>query len=136
MSQAEIEYELDEYVRTAHVSSPYSEPTITQPPLLHSPTPLCSFDAIGDYGELVIQFGYVTLFVVAFPLAPLLALVSNWVEIRVDAYKILNLCCRTDPDGAQDIGTTPLACLALPCSACCCVCMCCTHTPHTYRHLV
>lgn len=107
MSQAEIEYELDEYVRTARAAAPHSEPAITQPPLLHSPTPRCSFDAIGDYGELVIQFGYVTLFVVAFPLAPLLALVSNWVEIRVDAYKILNLCCRTDPDGAQDIGTTP-----------------------------
>ncbi|GFV23476.1 anoctamin-2 [Trichonephila clavipes] len=35
----------------------------------------------------VIQFGFVTLFVAAFPLAPLFALLNNVVEIRLDAYK-------------------------------------------------
>ena len=41
-----------------------------------------------DYGEMVIQFGYCTLFVAAFPLAPMLAFVNNAIEIRVDAWKL------------------------------------------------
>ena len=36
----------------------------------------------------VIQFGYVSLFVVAFPLAPLLAFLSMYIELRVDAFKV------------------------------------------------
>jgi hypothetical protein len=39
-------------------------------------------------GEMVIQFGYCTLFVAAFPLAPLMAVVNNAIESRVDAWKL------------------------------------------------
>jgi hypothetical protein len=38
---------------------------------------------------LVLQYGFVTLFVAAFPLAPLFALLNNIGEIRLDAYKML-----------------------------------------------
>ncbi|GFO46290.1 anoctamin [Plakobranchus ocellatus] len=41
-----------------------------------------------DYLEMVIQFGYVTLFSSAFPLAALCALVNNVIEIRSDAFKL------------------------------------------------
>ena len=37
----------------------------------------------------VIQFGFVTLFVAAFPLAPVLALINNVIEIRLDAQKFI-----------------------------------------------
>jgi hypothetical protein len=37
-----------------------------------------------DYLEIFIQIGYVCLFSLAFPLAPLLALVNNIFEIKVD----------------------------------------------------
>ncbi|RLN98032.1 hypothetical protein BBJ28_00011248 [Nothophytophthora sp. Chile5] len=58
-----------------------------------------------DYNEMIIQFGYVTLFVVAFPLAPVMALFNNFFEIRIDAHKLVNATRRPDPRGAQDIGT-------------------------------
>ncbi|KAL4144975.1 hypothetical protein PRNP1_012649 [Phytophthora ramorum] len=58
-----------------------------------------------DYNEMIIQFGYVTLFVVAFPLAPAFALFNNFFEIRIDAHKLVNATRRPDPRGAQDIGT-------------------------------
>lgn len=42
-----------------------------------------------EYLELVLQFGFITLFVSAFPLAPLFALLNNIFEIRFDAQKML-----------------------------------------------
>uniref|UniRef100_A0A8C5PF83 Anoctamin n=1 Tax=Leptobrachium leishanense TaxID=445787 RepID=A0A8C5PF83_9ANUR len=57
-----------------------------------------------EYLEMVIQFGFVTLFVASFPLAPLLALVNNLLEIRVDAWKITTQWRRMVPEKAQDIG--------------------------------
>ena len=58
-----------------------------------------------DYGEMVIQFGYCTMFVAAFPLAPILALVNNVIELRVDAWKLCQVHRRPFPVGAEDIGT-------------------------------
>lgn len=52
----------------------------------------------------VIQFGFVTLFVASFPLAPLLALVNNILEIRVDAWKLTTQYRRMVPEKARDIG--------------------------------
>ncbi|CAG9536244.1 unnamed protein product [Cercopithifilaria johnstoni] len=57
-----------------------------------------------EYLEMVIQFGFVTLFVSAFPLAPLFALVNNIFEIRIDAYKYVVATRRPMPERARDIG--------------------------------
>ncbi|CAN9508460.1 unnamed protein product [Ophioblennius macclurei] len=57
-----------------------------------------------EYLEMVIQFGFVTLFVASFPLAPVLALINNLFEIRVDAWKITTQYRRIVPEKAQDIG--------------------------------
>jgi len=54
---------------------------------------------------MVIQYGYVTLFAAAFPLAPFLAFLNNIVEIRTDAFKLLKSTQRPEYQGAQDIGT-------------------------------
>lgn len=43
-----------------------------------------------EYLEIVIQFGFVTIFVSAFPLAPIFALINNTFEIRLDAKKMNN----------------------------------------------
>lgn len=59
---------------------------------------------IEDYGELVLQFGYLVLFGLAFPPAAIVALVNNLIEGRTDAYKILALSQRVNADDAADIG--------------------------------
>ena len=51
-----------------------------------------------------IQYGFVTLFVAAFPLAPFFALVNNIIEIRLDAYKLITTSRRPLAQRAQDIG--------------------------------
>ena len=44
-----------------------------------------------EYLELVLQYGFITIFVCAFPLAPFFALCNNVLELRLDAKKILEL---------------------------------------------
>ncbi|XP_035878516.1 anoctamin-7 [Phyllostomus discolor] len=66
---------------------------------------LLPFEGLFDeYLEMVLQFGFVTIFVAACPLAPLFALLNNWVEIRLDARKFV--CERRRPvaERAQDVG--------------------------------
>lgn len=55
----------------------------------------------------MIQYGFTTIFVAAFPLAPLLALFSNLVEIHLDAIKMVRLQRRLVPRKAKDIGQGP-----------------------------
>jgi len=58
-----------------------------------------------DYDELVIQFGFVVLFVVVFPAAPFFALLNNIIEFRLDASKMLGFTRRPHPKGTYDMGT-------------------------------
>ena len=57
-----------------------------------------------DFDEIVIQYGYVTMFVVAFPLAPMLALANNVLETRIDSSKLCVMTRRPEPKGASNIG--------------------------------
>ncbi|XP_022668609.1 anoctamin-7-like isoform X3 [Varroa destructor] len=57
-----------------------------------------------EYLEMVLQFGFITIFVAAFPLAPLFALLNNWIEIRLDAHKFVCETRRSVPERAQNIG--------------------------------
>ncbi|KAI9920598.1 hypothetical protein PsorP6_001910 [Peronosclerospora sorghi] len=66
--------------------------------------PYESSEAFEDYNEMVIQYGFINLFVVAFPLTPLLALANNILEIHVDAVKLCFVHRRPFPHPAKDIG--------------------------------
>lgn len=45
------------------------------------------------------------MFIVAYPLATVLACLNNYVEMRTSAWKLCQLCRRPDPRGCEDIGT-------------------------------
>ncbi|KAJ8668107.1 hypothetical protein QAD02_009770 [Eretmocerus hayati] len=68
---------------------------------LQDPGRLALFD---EYLEMIIQYGFVTLFVAAFPLAPLFALLNNIAEIRLDAYKMVKEARRPLAERVEDIG--------------------------------
>ncbi|XP_077067555.1 anoctamin-5 isoform X4 [Siphateles boraxobius] len=68
---------------------------------------LQTFSQLGlfyEYLEMVIQFGFITLFVASFPLAPLLALMNNILEVRVDAWKFTTQFRRPMAAKAHSIG--------------------------------
>lgn len=57
-----------------------------------------------EYHDMVIQFGFVTMFVAAFPLAPFFALINNVVELRIDAINFLVNFRRPVAERAEGIG--------------------------------
>nr|XP_033809368.1 anoctamin-2 [Geotrypetes seraphini] len=57
-----------------------------------------------EYMEMIIQFGFVTLFVASFPLAPVFALLNNVIEVRLDARKFVTELRRPNAVRAKDIG--------------------------------
>ncbi len=59
---------------------------------------------VQDYAEMVIQFGFLVLFGVAFPLSAVISFVNNIIEVRTDAFKILKVSQRVNADKAADIG--------------------------------
>ncbi|XP_077297344.1 anoctamin-5-like isoform X2 [Arctopsyche grandis] len=57
-----------------------------------------------EYLEMILQYGFVTLFVSAFPLAPFFALLNNVLEMRLDAKKFLKYYKRPVPCRVRNIG--------------------------------
>ncbi|KAG0047477.1 hypothetical protein BGZ83_007469 [Gryganskiella cystojenkinii] len=65
---------------------------------------LPEYDVNEDYGEMVEQFGYVSLFSVIWPLTGLCAFINNWIELRSDAAKICFHTRRPIPSRTDTIG--------------------------------
>ncbi|RXG68772.1 Anoctamin-9 [Armadillidium vulgare] len=57
-----------------------------------------------EYLEMILQYGFVTIFVSSFPLAPLFALVNNVFETRLDAKKFLTHYRRPVTHRVKNIG--------------------------------
>lgn len=62
---------------------------------------LCNLKVLHN---LVLQYGFVTIFVAAFPLAPFFALLNNVFEMRLDAKKFLRFYRRPVPRRVKNIG--------------------------------
>ena len=62
------------------------------------------YDVSTDLREMVVQFGYLSLFSVVWPLTPISFLVNDWFELRSDAFKICLEMQRPTPYRADSIG--------------------------------
>jgi hypothetical protein len=62
-------------------------------------------NTLEDMSEIVIQYGYVTLFVFCFPAVPAIAFINNIVELKIDGYKLIKQCRRPIPTKSQGLGT-------------------------------
>lgn len=61
-----------------------------------------------DIVEMCVQFGYLALFGVAWPLVPLGFLLNNWLELRGDFFKLTLECQRPPPIRSDSIGPSLL----------------------------
>lgn len=68
------------------------------------PLEFCNIILIFHSSVSVLQYGFVTIFVCAFPLAPLFALINNIFEIRIDAKKYLFYYQRPVAQRVKNIG--------------------------------
>mmetsp|Transcript_10987 Transcript_10987/g.16515 ORF Transcript_10987/g.16515 Transcript_10987/m.16515 type:complete len:692 (+) Transcript_10987:270-2345(+) len=50
------------------------------------------YEIFDDYLEMVIQFGYITLFASAYPMGSFIAIFANMIEFRSDLFKLGKLC--------------------------------------------
>jgi anoctamin-10 len=62
------------------------------------------YDVTADLREMVLQFGYLSLFSVVWPLTAVSFLINDWVELRADAMKICVEMQRPTPWRADTIG--------------------------------
>jgi len=58
-----------------------------------------------DYSSMIIHFGYMTMFVAAWPLTATLALFNSYAEMRISAFKLCHVYRRPEPRSCEDLGT-------------------------------
>ena len=87
---------MEEDIKKGHTVPQWEEDYLLSP---WTPTSL-----FAEYLEMVLQFGFITIFVAAFPLAPLFALINNALEIRMDGTKIITTFRRPVAQRVKDIG--------------------------------
>jgi hypothetical protein len=64
-----------------------------------------TYDPFDDYLEMMVTFGYVTLFAAAFPMASLISVVMIYFESRSDLFKLEKLVRRPRVKKAYSIGS-------------------------------
>ena len=62
------------------------------------------YEQFDDFLEMVIEFGYITMFASSFPLASALSVACNLIEIKSDCYKLAYVTQRPKSVRSQDIG--------------------------------
>jgi anoctamin-10 len=96
--------------RTNFGSFRFSQAHLNNPPVRSLNDSICEdleldeYDQFDDYMEIIIQLGYVTLFASAYPLASLISIAANWVEIRSDCFKLTKVCRRPGSVRSSGLG--------------------------------
>lgn len=65
---------------------------------------LAEYEQFDDYLEMVIEFGYITMFASSFPLASILSIGCNLIELKSDCYKIIWVTQRPTPMRSSNMG--------------------------------
>lgn len=88
-----------------------SNPTADDPPeeakflkRVRNEAELDVYNVTDDLREMIVQYGYLSLFSVIWPLTGVSFLVNNWIELRTDAAKICTETQRPTPWRADSIG--------------------------------
>jgi anoctamin-10 len=97
---------VSKHVYTNNHRSICAQSTTTTPPkyTVCEDLELDEYDQFDDYMEIVIQLGYVTLFASAYPLASLVSIAANWVEVRSDCFKLTKVCRRPGSVRSSGLG--------------------------------
>lgn len=61
-------------------------------------------ESINLYADTAIQYGFMTLFITALPIACCFALITNHVKCKMNAWKLFTFYRRPIPQGTEDIG--------------------------------
>lgn len=100
LSQKKTKQEIGDAKKNEDITNPQS----SNESLLERDAAKDHYETFDDYIEMIIQFGYITLFASAYPLAPFIAIVANFLEIRLDMFKVTYLSLRPRVVPASGIG--------------------------------
>lgn len=90
-----------EFTRTLLVDAPQEASLLSR---LRAEAIAAPYDVQEDIMEVCVQFGYLALFGVVYPLMPLGFLINNWVELRGDFFKLISESQRPPPIRSDSIG--------------------------------
>ncbi|KAI4741624.1 putative plasma membrane stress response protein [Aureobasidium sp. EXF-12298] len=90
-----------EYTKTLLVDAPHEERLLSR---LRAEAAAPPYDVQEDIMEMCVQFGYLAMFGVIYPLMPLGFLINNWIELRGDFFKLISESQRPPPIRSDSIG--------------------------------
>lgn len=90
-----------EYTKTLLVDAPQEESLLSR---LRAEATAPPYDVQEDIMEMCVQFGYLAIFGIVFPLMPLGFLINNWIELRGDFFKLISESQRPPPIRSDSIG--------------------------------
>ncbi|KAG9516607.1 putative plasma membrane stress response protein, partial [Aureobasidium melanogenum] len=90
-----------EFTKTLLVDAPQEASLLSR---LRTEAVAAPYDSNEDVMEMCVQFGYLAMFGVVYPLMPLGFLINNWVELRGDFFKLISESQRPPPIRSDSIG--------------------------------